>query len=293
MAVNRIKCIFILIFMVSVGCASRQSADQAHGEKKAKEIKLVDQPAKAETQDVGESVPAARPAVNQKTNEIMSIELQKWIENKNWTEIKKYCYEQLELDSVGNALCWIWLGLVSWFEGKPKLARYYILRAIEKNADKYIAYNNLALISVQEQKNFDALKNFRMAVLNKVDSKRSHAEINMAMLLSQYKDYRKALAAIDQIEDGNITDPIILSNLAVIYMNNDRLDRAEKMFKKALSIDKHNKGIILNYAIYQIHYKKNFEQGRKLLDQLLFLGVDPDLQLIFSELEKKLEKLER
>jgi len=233
----------------------------------------------------------ASQVITQSTNqsEFDRSEIQKYVKTNNWAAIEAIGIARLQ-NSPKDVQALNLLGLASYYQKKPLAAKYYFNKVLELSPNNGAALNNLGLVAKFESSTREAIQRWRQSY-NSENQKSLDAQVNMVVEFAKAKDYRKILGAVDKVDPRRIENLSLLVNLGIGYMATSQYGLAEKVFQRASEIEESNPILLINYAILNIEHEQDLDLGRRQLDRLSFLGVQSDMQVTVSKLEKKLESI--
>lgn len=178
--------------------------------------------------------------------------------------------------------------------GKPGMARIIFARAQKAHPNEPGLYNNLGVISLNENKQRPAITNFRKAM----EVKRGYAigAANLGSIFVEYRDYARAAELLAEgystvssdLHKGVAMD--VANNYALALSGAGDLDKAESIFKTILKNDNQNTTALLNYTILLVYKKKDKREAEKMLARLKFLLEDSHSRKRLEDMEKALNE---
>ena len=155
-----------------------------------------------------------------------------------------------------------------------KLAIKNLLTAWGKQKDSNIA-NKLMLAYRENQQTEHALDAWRE--LSKINEDNTKIQITFALILQQAKKYSEAARILEKQLRNNSNNPILLNNLANIYLTTDN-KKALNIAIKALSIAPNNPAIQDTVGWIYIKQYNNYEKALPLLQQAYKLSQDQTIK---------------
>ncbi len=186
------------------------------------------------------------------------------------------------------------LAMFSFRQGRPRLARIILNRAIEKHANEPGLYNNLAVIELSKGNMRRAISNFRRSL--EVKSDYLTGATNLASIYLEHKDFGRALAPLEQayrsvrggLRRGEQSAVEIANNYAVALSGTGEFRRARDLYKDILDNDARNVTVLYNYAILLVERLQSFDEARGVISRVKFVTDDPQMIRRVEQLERAL-----
>lgn len=191
------------------------------------------------------------------------------------------------------------LGVFYFEQGKLGMARILFLRALQDHADNPALHNNLAIVYLAEDKQRQALSEFRKAMDLKSDYKIAAA--NLGAIFLEYKDFDRAVdplasgfkAIKSELKSGTESAVEVANNYAVALAGLGKYDDAKDIYEDIVAGSARNPTVLLNYAILLVEKLKNYKEGGKLLSRIKFGFDDPKILKRVDALEAKITSAEK
>ena len=162
--------------------------------------------------------------------------------------------------------CWNNLGLLATREGDTAKAMSFFEKALESNADHFVALENLGSAYRQQKRYKEARDTLERALKIKPDD--AEANYSLGMVLAQTYDNDGAYDHLKKALEARPAYPEAMNNLGILYLRTRRRDEAVAEFEKCIQVAPAFDQAYLNLArVYAV--EKNTEKAKSVLQALL------------------------
>jgi len=117
-------------------------------------------------------------------------------------------------------------------------AKSFFNKALEKESDSFVCYNNLGMVSIFENKIEEAISFFEKAI--KLNPKSSESYQNLGSCLLYLGDIEKAEAMYLRSLQFDADNINIYYNLSTLYVQTEQLSKAKNTLEKLVQLDENN-----------------------------------------------------
>ena len=164
---------------------------------------------------------------------------------------------------------YITLGNIFYIQNKFELARLVYLKAVDQGDDSGDLYTNMGLVTLYTEDKDAALNYLKKGVEKSPGN--PYAHLNLGNFFMSTGDYEGALA---EFETALKFAPMMVESIigqGAAYMQLKSIDRAEDLYKKAISINPDYPEIYFNYGILVADYRGDKSQAVSFFNKFIEL----------------------
>jgi len=164
---------------------------------------------------------------------------------------------------------YITLGNIFYIQKKYELARLVYLKAVDEGDDSGELYTNMGLVAMHTEDKDSTLNYFKKGVEKAVGNPYTH--LNLANFFMSTGDYESAVAEFDlALKFSPMMIEAVIGEGAA-YMQLKLLDKAEELYKKAISINPDYPETYFNYGILVADYRGDKSQAVSFFNKFIEL----------------------
>lgn len=188
-----------------------------------------------------------------------------FVKLKRYREAEKNYKRALELDAR-HLNSFTGLSAMYYEEGKLPQSKSTLEKAIGFYPAKGDLYFLLGAINEKNDKPFDAVTNYKMAIKKDGAQAKEYLALGRALVaLDRHAEAEKAYQSANLLEPDNLE---VLLNLASFYESLEKFDMAEKVFALAREVDDGSEEYLLLRGLYS-YRRGNYDRGQALINKAL------------------------
>ena len=191
-----------------------------------------------------------------------------YVRVKRYDEAKSICETIIKNDTKFTS-AYITLGDIYYIQKKYELARLVYLKAVDQGDDSGELYTNMGLVAMYTEDMDSALNYLKKGVDKSPGNPSTH--LNLGNFFMYSGDYEGAIVEFDTALRFSPMMVEAKVGKGAAYMQLKLIDKAEKLYKEALSIDPDCAEVYFNYGILLADYRGDKSQAINYFNKFLEL----------------------